>query len=132
MRCGCMDAAWSPLSAAIITGEMFGMPYFVVIRERSGGWNWSAPMRRQAEWDAHARFMDALTEERFIVLGGPLGGEDDAARVLHVMDAPDISEIETKLSEDPWTRMSLLTTVSIEPWTILLGKLAPFHDNSPR
>jgi len=99
------------------------MPYFVVIRARGGGWDWSAPMRRQAEWDAHARFMDALTDERFIVAGGPLGGEDDAARVLHVMDAADVSAIEAKLSEDPWTRMGLLRTVSIEPWTILLGDL---------
>lgn len=103
------------------------MPYFVVIRERGGAWDWSAPMRRQVEWDAHARFMDALTEERFIVLGGPLGGEDDAARVLHVIDAPDVGAIEARLSEDPWTQTGMLTTVSIEPWTILLGDLVPPH-----
>ncbi len=101
------------------------MPYFVVIRERGGAWNWSLPMRQQDEWDAHARFMDALTSERFIVAGGPLGGEDDATRVLHVVDAPAMSAIEIRLSEDPWTRMGLLATLSIESWTILLGALAP-------
>lgn len=97
------------------------MPYFVVIRERSSAWDWSKPMRRQAEWDAHAAFMDALTEERFIVAGGPLGGEDDAARVLHVIDAPSVEAIEARMTEDPWTPMRLLRTVSVEPWTVLLG-----------
>ena len=37
-------------------------------------------MRRQAEWEAHAVFMDKLAQDGFIVAGGPLGGEDDAPR----------------------------------------------------
>ena len=97
------------------------MPYFVLIRERSSAWNWSLPMRRQAEWEAHAAFMDALESEAFLVAGGPLGAEDDAARVMHVVSAPDREAIETRMAEDPWTPMQLLTTVSIEPWTVLLG-----------
>jgi uncharacterized protein len=100
------------------------MPYFAVIRERAAGWDWSVPMRRQTQWDAHAAFMDALTDEGFIVAGGPLGGEDDAARVLHVVNAPDTGAIESRLAEDPWTPMGLLKTVSIEPWTVLLGGFA--------
>lgn len=100
------------------------MPYFVVIRERGSAWNWSVPMRRQAEWDAHAAFMDALADEAFIVAGGPLGGEDDARRVMHVIDAPDSAAIERRMAQDPWTPMNMLKTVSIEPWTVLLGKLA--------
>jgi uncharacterized protein YciI len=104
--------------------EVFSMPYFVVTRERGGDWDWSVPMRRQAEWDAHARFMDALVDEGFVVAGGPLGGEDDAARVLHVVSAPEASAIDTRLAQDPWTAMRLLKTVSIEPWTVLLGGFA--------
>lgn len=30
-------------------------------------------MREQALWAEHAKFMDALTAEGFVVLGGPLG-----------------------------------------------------------
>jgi uncharacterized protein YciI len=97
------------------------MPYFVVIRERSSGWNWSAPMRGQAAWTAHAAFMDALESEGFIVAGGPLGAEDVAKRVMHVVSALDRDAIEARMAEDPWTPMSLLSTVSIEPWTVLLG-----------
>ena len=81
-------------------------------------------MRRQAAWEAHAAFMDALADEGFIVAGGPLGGEDDAPRVLHVIDAPDAGAIERRMAEDPWTPMNMLKTVSIEPWTVLLGRLA--------
>jgi uncharacterized protein YciI len=97
------------------------MPCFVVIRERGAAWDWSVPMRRQAEWEAHASFMDALVDQGFILAGGPLGGEDDAARVMHVVNAPEEGAIEAVMAADPWTPMQMLRTVSIEPWTVLLG-----------
>ena len=37
---------------------------------------------------ARATFMDTLADSGFIVAGGPPGGEDDAARVMHVVNAP--------------------------------------------
>jgi uncharacterized protein YciI len=98
------------------------MAYFVVIRERGDAWDWARPMRRQAKWDAHAAFMDALSEEGFILAGGPLGSEDEALRVLHVIEAADARAVEARLDDDPWTPTGMLKTVSIEPWTILLGK----------
>ena len=97
------------------------MPYFIVIRERSSGWNWSVPMRRQAEWEPHAAFLEALVADRFIVAGGPLGDEDTAARVMLVVNAPERDAVETCMAADPWTPMHLLNTVSIETWTVLLG-----------
>lgn len=100
------------------------MPYYIVIRERAAAWDWSAPMRQQAEWPAHAAFMNGLANKGFIAAGGPLGGEDNAARLLHVLNAPvemEAASIERIMSEDPWTPMGLLKTVSIEPWTVLLG-----------
>jgi uncharacterized protein YciI len=78
-------------------------------------------MRRQAKWEAHAAVMDALVSEGLIVAGGPLGGEDDAARVMHVVRAPDREAIEACMARDPWTAMNLLRTISFEPWTVLLG-----------
>jgi uncharacterized protein YciI len=101
------------------------MPYFVLILERGVAWDWSLPMRRQAEWEAHAAFMDGLADEGFIVAGGPLGGEDDAKRVLHVIAAPDATAVEDRMARDPWRPMAMLRTVSIEPWTVLLGGLDP-------
>ncbi len=82
------------------------------------------PMREQVEWRAHATFMNALADSGFIIAGGPLGDEDGAARVLHVVNAPrevNGSAIEAVMADDPWTRIGLLRTVSIEPWDVLLG-----------
>lgn len=100
------------------------MAYFVVVRERAGAWDWSVPMRRQCAWSEHAAFMDALTERGAILAGGPLGDEDQAARVLHVFQAGSAANVEAQLAEDPWTSMGLLATVSIEPFTVLLGGFA--------
>ena len=98
------------------------MSYFVILRERGPAWDWSKPMRQQAGWEAHAAYMDALVDEGFMVLGGPLGGENDAARVLHVIEATDKAAVEARIAIDPWTP-HLLNTVSIDPWTVLLGSL---------
>jgi uncharacterized protein YciI len=97
------------------------MAYFVVVNERGGPWDWSLPLRRQAQWDAHAAFMDGLTDDGFILAGGPLGAEDDARRTMHVIDAPDVATIERRFAEDPWIPTGMLRIVSIEPWTVLLG-----------
>jgi uncharacterized protein YciI len=101
------------------------VPYFVLVRERGPAWDWSLPMRGQAEWEAHAAFMDALADRGVIVAGGPLGREDEAARVLHICELPDESAVEALVVvADPWTQMRMLTTVSIDPWTVLLGGLS--------
>jgi uncharacterized protein YciI len=94
-----------------------------MIRERAGAWDWDRPMRQQDAWDEHAAFMDALASEGYIVAGGPLGGEDDALRVMHVVAAIDAAAVELRMAEDPWTAMGLLRTISVEPWTVLLGNL---------
>jgi len=58
--------------------------FFVVRRQRGGPWDWSRDLREQDGWDEHARFMDALVAEEFILLGGPL---EDERFVLHVVEA---------------------------------------------
>ena len=93
------------------------MSYFAVTVEHGPGWDDSRPMRKQDEWAAHARYMDELVDEGFIVLGGPLG---DGERVLLAVSAEDESEIEARFAGDPWRPMGLLVTARIEPWEILL------------
>lgn len=97
------------------------MPYFVVVVERADAWDWSRPMREQAQWDEHATFMDELGDARFIVSGGPLGSEDAARRILHIVSAPDAAAVRDRVGADPWHHMGLLKIVSIEPWTVLVG-----------
>jgi hypothetical protein len=90
---------------------------FLVTLHRSGPeWDRGKPMEQQSGWVEHAQFMDALVEEGFIVLGGPLG---DEIRVIHAVEAASEEAIRATLAEDPWSE-SHLVIASIEPWTIRL------------
>ena len=90
---------------------------YVVRLERGGSWDWSREMREQDGWEEHARFMDSLVDEGFILLGGPLEGDRD---VLHVVEASSEQEVRARLVEDDWHRNGMLAVKSIEGWTALL------------
>jgi uncharacterized protein YciI len=77
-------------------------------------------MEEQADWPAHAAFMDALVDEGFVVLGGPLEGTRDA---LLVIQAEDCDEIMQRLSADPWAVNDILVAKDCWPWRIRLGSL---------
>ena len=90
---------------------------YVVRLERGGPWDWSRGLREQDGWDEHARFMDGLVTDGFIVLGGPLDGDRET---LHVVDAESEEAIRTRFAEDNWAQNGMLSVKSIERWTILL------------
>lgn len=91
--------------------------FFAVRLERGGPWDWSRDLRQQDGWAEHARFMDSLVEEGFIVLGGPLEG---GREVLHAISAVSEEAVLERLAQDNWAQNGMLTLKSIEPWTILL------------
>jgi uncharacterized protein YciI len=90
---------------------------WVVRRRRGGPWDWSRDLREQDGWDEHARIMDQMVVDGFILLGGPLEGHRE---VLHIVEAASKEEVEAKFAEDNWTANGMLTTVSVEGWTTLL------------
>ena len=93
------------------------MPTFHVVRLRSGpDWDGSKPLEHQSGWPEHAAFMDALVEDGFVLLGGPLADEH---QVVLVCEASSEGEIHATLARDPWTG-SHLETASVEAWTIRL------------
>jgi uncharacterized protein len=92
--------------------------YFLVKLARGPAWDHARRRREQEGWDEHAAFMDALTEEGIVILGGPVG-EDDGEDVLLVVDVESEEAIRTRLAEDPWAR-DLLTIESVEPWSVWL------------
>jgi len=96
------------------------MPYFVVINEQGPQWDPKRSMREQKGWTEHAVFMDALLDEHFVVLGGPLGNYSKH-RALLILDAPNEAILRKKLAEDPWMRSGVLRTVEFYSWEILLG-----------
>ncbi len=101
--------------------------FYAVIRERGEAWDRHLPMRQQVMWDEHAAFMDALADEGFIVLGGPLG---DGEKILLIVAAASPDQIAMRLAEDPWVPLGLLRLVTVEPWEILLGKQGIARDSN--
>ena len=97
------------------------MPTFHVVLLRSGPeWDPAQPLERQSDWSAHAAFMDALVDDGFVVLGGPLADEH---RVVHVIEAESEDVIRARLAQDPWSE-SHLRIEAIDLWTIRLdGRL---------
>lgn len=97
------------------------MRLFAVIRTRGSAWEPSLSLEQQHDWNAHAAFMDALTSDGFVLLGGPLEGTPD---VLLIVRASSPEEITQRLEADPWTASGLLRIAQISPWTIRLGTFA--------
>ncbi len=95
-------------------------PLFVVIRSRGPAWDHSRPLEGQQGWQAHADFMNSLTAEGFVVLGGPLEGTSE---VLLIVRAGDDAEVSSRLAADPWSRNGLLRVERTVPWTLRLGSL---------
>jgi hypothetical protein len=60
--------------------------------------------------------MDALVDDGFVVLGGPLADEH---RVALVVEAESDNAIRATLARDPWSETHLLVD-TIERWTIRL------------
>jgi uncharacterized protein len=94
------------------------MAHYVVRLARGGPWDWSRDLREQADWDEHARFMDELVGEGFIVLGGPLEGDRE---VIEIVEADSQEAVRARLAEDVWAKTGLLTPVSVERWTVLMN-----------
>jgi hypothetical protein len=93
------------------------MPVFHVVLVRSGPeWRPGRALEEQTGWVEHAAFMDALLEDGFIVLGGPLGDEH---RVVHAVEADSERAVRDTLARDPWSGSHLVVEV-VEPWTIRL------------
>ena len=96
------------------------MPLFAVIRTRGPAWQDPRPLEGQADWPAHASFMNGLASDGLVILGGPLEGTRD---VLLVMKAESAKEIRARLADDPWSTSGLLRITQITRWTLRLGTL---------
>ncbi len=93
------------------------MPTFHVVVTRSGPeWTAGRSLEEQTGWTEHAAFMDALVDQRLIVLGGPLA---DERRVVHVVEAESEAAVRQTLARDPWNETHLQVE-SVVPWTMRL------------
>ncbi len=92
---------------------------FMVLQAKGPSWDPTRLRRAQALWEDHAVFMDKLTADGFVVLGGPLG-EGDGDDALLVVDAPDEVAITSTFKNDPWIKAGILEIRTIQRWTIFL------------
>jgi uncharacterized protein YciI len=110
--------------------------YHLVKLARGPAWDHTRRRRNQERWDEHAAFMDALTEEGIVILGGPVG-EGDGEDVLLVVDVDSEAAIRTRLADDPWAD-GMLTIESVEPWSVWLrattgsGPLGLLHSDAAK
>jgi uncharacterized protein YciI len=108
------------------------MNCFAVIREAGDAWS-DGGIVAQPAVDDHARFMNALADEGFVHLAGPLAGsEQGRLRVLLIVEAADAEEIRRRLADDPWATSDHLHITSIEPWSVLVGATRLGHITGQR
>jgi uncharacterized protein YciI len=75
--------------------------------------------REQAYWDEHAEFIDALVDDGFVMLGGPLPDEGGALMVVY---AASEAEVRARLANDPWYVNGILDLVSVKRWEIFIDQ----------
>ena len=93
------------------------MAVFALTMSHGPGWDAARGIREQQAWDEHASFMDALVDDGFVILGGPL---DDGQHVLLMVEAGDEGKVAARMGQDPWALLGLLRIGALERWSIWL------------
>ena len=98
------------------------MSYFAVIRDAGPAWTDGQGAFEQPDVEAHAAFMNALSEEGIVLFAGPLAGsEQGRIRALVIVDTDDEHGIHERLAADPWAMARRIVTTSVEPWSLFVG-----------
>ena len=92
---------------------------FLAISSAGLNRDFSKGTREQLFWDEHAKFIDQLVDDGFILMGGPLVDEGGS---LLVFSAGDENEVREKLKNDPWAQHGILKLESVKRWEILIDQ----------
>jgi uncharacterized protein YciI len=97
--------------------------YFAVIREAGTAWTDGLGAFEQPGVNDHATFMNALTEDGFVLFAGPVDGtEAGRIRALLIVQATDDAEIRDRLAGDPWSVSGHLDIASVQSWNVIVGE----------
>ena len=80
-------------------------------------WNPDKPVRKQAFWDDHARFMDLMFETGEVILAGPFA---DGSGSMVILAAENVETARAVFQEDPWTLHDILVAGEAKEWTLFL------------
>lgn len=97
-----------------------------MIREAGMGWDADRSMREQNGWSEHVEFMNRIADEGLVVLAGPLGEGTPIYRAMLIFAADSERTVHEQIEKDPWTRLHVLVTVSVDRWEVLVGE-PPSH-----
>jgi len=89
----------------------------VVFMRRSSHWDPHKPVREQAYWDEHARFMDSLFDAGKVILAGPFA--DDSGSMI-ILAAESVEAAREMLRDDPWAHQDILLAGDAREWMIYL------------
>jgi uncharacterized protein YciI len=92
---------------------------FLAISSAGPNRDFSKETREQPFWDEHAKFIDQLVDDGFILMGGPLVEEGGSLLILR---AKDENEVREKLKNDPWTRHGVLKLEGVKLWEIFIDQ----------
>ena len=90
---------------------------FIAISSAGLNRDQSKGTREQPFWDEHAKFIDQLVDDGFILMGGPLIDEGGS---LLIVNGEDENEVREKLKNDPWRDQGILKLESIKRWQIFI------------
>lgn len=96
------------------------MPVFIVTLASGPRWQGGLNPTHQEGGAKHESFMHTLTEERFLLLGGPVR-DVEGSRALLVVKAPSEEHARARLAEDPWVRSGVLRILDVREWDVRYG-----------
>jgi uncharacterized protein YciI len=94
----------------------------VVVAYRAGPTWRSGPPEEQADWDAHAEFVDALVDAGTFVMGGPFS---DNSGSLVLFEGVSRADAEALVARDPFVQNGVFLVDSIRDWTVYVDELTP-------
>lgn len=94
----------------------------IVVRFRAGPTWTSGSVREQPDWDAHAKFVDALIERGTFVMGGPFSDNSGSMNLLEGIDADEARRI---LEDDPFMKNGVFVLEEIREWNVFVDELTP-------
>ena len=94
-----------------------GMKTIAIFQRHGSQWNPDRPVREQAFWDEHARFVDALFAAGTVILAGPFA---DGSGSLAIVTAESAEAARAIFREDPWAQQDILVAGEVKEWTIFL------------
>jgi uncharacterized protein YciI len=93
------------------------VPHFAVTVAHGPAWDAQRDRRGQDGWDEHAAFMDLLTADGFVILGGPLG---DGTDVLLLVEGANADTVRARFADDPWLPAGVISIGTVTPWLLWL------------